>query len=154
MRLNWSRWQPIHQPAEHNTPAVYIVRIVYAKRPVRIPRFLASDRRGILTIGKTSKMETRRRQFIRGLDGNWGHSEAELLHMIRRAASLPRSIAKGALEYTQAPIPEHIDLDRIEEVLMKTYAREYGEPPPLNSAIPNRYSSWDYSEEIESLGPA
>ena len=63
-------WLEITEPANYNGSAVYEIRIVERGEPGEpaiIDRFLASDDRGVISIGMTTNMETRRRQFVSGM---------------------------------------------------------------------------------------
>ena len=142
--LKWTMWQSVDQPTSYEGPAVYRIRLVVHDRPHAIPRFLGPDTEGILSIGKTGSMKKRRSQFKRGLAKGRGHSEANLLHLIRDHSYLLRILPEHQYQYCFAIVPDIEQASSSEEELIKDYFRNYGEVPPLNSAIPNRYpqSGW------------
>ena len=94
--MDWSDWQPLSEESNRDGAAVYEVRMVRTVRgrdhPVAIPlsRFLASDPGGLLVIGETSRMQGRRRDFIRGMDTGQGHSEGNLLYLLIKHSLLKR----------------------------------------------------------------
>ncbi len=134
------RFRPIDSPTGDVGPAVYKIRLVIDGAVVHIPRFLCEDRSGILQIGVTDNLESRRRRFMRGLNVGKGHSEANLLHMLERRSSLLRTFPKARYEIAFRLMHEREQAAAEEEALIKAYLYRFGEVPPLNSAVPNRYT--------------
>jgi len=110
-------------------------------KPIEIRRFLGIDRNGILCIGKTTQLASRRKQFIRGLGGIFGHSEGNLLHILETISPIEVKFPDREYEYSYAVVAIG-DEDITEEEEIKAYVKEFGEVPPLNSAIPNRFGDW------------
>jgi hypothetical protein len=142
--MNWSDWQPLEKQSSHSGPAVYELRMVRGKNnPVSIPRFLACDKNGLLSIGSTTRMESRRKQFICGREKCYGHSEGNLLNLLIKHASLDKRFSGYRLEFRYRPVADKAQAKSAEERLIKEYVREFGEAPPLNSAIPGWYGTWE-----------
>lgn len=141
MSISWSDWKEINQSANYNQPAIYRVRLVREGKPVQICRFLGTDKDGILCIGKTTNMDSRRKQFVKALIGTFGHSEGNLLQILEKVSPLTALYPYRQYEYSFAKV-SGTDKDTIEEVQIKSYVKLFGEVPPLNSAIPKRYNSW------------
>lgn len=141
MSLIWSDWYHIGKPSGHRESAIYRIRLCNHEGPIQIARFLGMDNDGILCIGKTTKMEGRRKQFIRGLAGNFGHSEGNLLHILEKQSPLLGLYPKSEYQYSFAKVDLGQE-SQIEEEQIKAYVRQFGEVPPLNSAIPVRYGNW------------
>jgi len=141
IEITWSNWEYIDTPTKFNKSAIYRIRMVENRNPVHISRFLGIDKRGILSIGKTSYMENRRKQFVRALTGVFGHSEGNLLEILERVSPLKSLYPDRRLEYSFA-IVSITEKDKLEELHIKSYVKQYGEVPPLNSAIPKRYDDW------------
>ena len=141
--MSWSEWQPLAQKSGHDGPAVYELRIVTAEGPIAVPRFLATDRRGLLSIGETGNMDSRRRQFIRAIETCSGHSEGNLLYYLLRHAPLQKVHPDHSLQYRFRKEFDKKTAKLGEARMIKAYIREFGEVPPLNSAIPDRYGSWE-----------
>ncbi len=135
----WSRWCPLDHPCGHSGPAVYQVRLCSARSPHSIGRLLRRDPGGLLCIVMTVDMQRRRRAFVQGLKRGRGHSEANLLYRLEKSTPLKRLIPSRMYQYRFRPARNRIDAQRLEERLIKRYVKQFGEVPPLNSAIPNRY---------------
>ncbi len=136
----WSPWAGISFPSNYSGPAVYKVRLLNGEEVLKIPRFLGADIEGILCIGVTDNFERRLAYFIRGLSGSEIHSEAHLLSLLRMFTNFNESISKPFLQYSFRKVSTTDEAKLTEEILIKAYVSEYGEVPPLNSAIPSRKS--------------
>lgn len=147
MYLPAGTWQSLHPgPAVEARPGVYVIRIVNPsdRSAWRISRLLDADPAGVLSIGQSSNLEKRRRNFISGVTKCYGHSEGNLLHLVARHANDAERFGDDVLaaiewmfEYVEGD-----DAEPHEERLLKQYVRRFGEPPPLNSVIPDRYGAW------------
>jgi len=84
-------------------------------------------------------MRRRHRAFIQGLRRGRGHSEANLLHQLEKSTQLNQLLPRRAYQYRFRPVRSSADARTIDERLIKRYLKQFGEVPPLNSAIPNRY---------------
>ena len=138
---DWSRWSDLTARCPQNGPAVYEIRVCASGIPLRVGRFLRTDMRGILCIGMTTNVRRRIRDFIKGLSRGLGHSEANLLHRLEQATALGRLIWRRSYEYRFIAVDSKTEACRLEERLIKRYVKRFGEVPPLNSVIPNRYLS-------------
>jgi hypothetical protein len=141
----WSAWKLLDLYAQYTGPAVYNIRLCRQTVPAAIPRFLGTDPSGLLCIGKTTNMEKRRLQFLRGIEKGRGHSEANLLYILRQYSTLEIDYRDYGYEYRFVPV-EAGQARALEETEIKTYVRTFGEAPPLNSAIPDRYGTWHIGE--------
>ena len=121
---------------QSETCSVYRIRIIN----VKLPRLLKSDSDGILAIGKTKDLNKRYGQIKTGLTKWNEHSEAILVHYVYTYSECfwrkYISTKTMAVEYY---MPKNSNIDNAEAVEMISYIKEYGEPPPFNSAIPRRY---------------
>ncbi len=142
--MDWSDWQPLREESNHEGAAVYELRMVRSENnPVSIPRFLSCDKNGLLSIGSTTCMESRRKQFICGREKCYGHSEGNLLHLLIKHTSLDERFPGYGLEFRYCPAANESEAKAAEDRLIKGYVCKCGETPPLNSAIPRRYGSWE-----------
>jgi len=144
--VEWSDWRSIYECAAFNGHAVYRVRLVGADRPIPIPRFLGTDDEGILSIGTTSVMDDRRQQFVTGVEECYGHSSANLLYYLERFTTIKSLHAHLGYQYCFREVESREQAEKLETVLIKTYFLRFGEPPPLNSAIPDRYDESTWSD--------
>lgn len=87
-------------------------------------------------------MDIRRKQFISGLGKMHGHSEGNLLCVLQKHTPLLKKYPGLEYEYSFARIKSKGRESELEENEIKTYVKKFGEVPPLNSAIPNRYGKW------------
>ena len=138
----WSAWAKLAQAANYNGPAVYKVRLCCSGATVSINRFLGSDKDGLLCIGKTSNLERRRKDFINGITSENGHSEGNLLCILEEKTSLSTKYPNREYEYSYIKAKSNGEEDTLEEKHIKAYVKQFGEAPPLNSSIPNRYGDW------------
>jgi len=144
--MNWSFWKNIDKAARHDSHAVYEIRLVNTQgTSVAINRFLGKDKKGLLSIGMTTNMERRRKQFISGEDRCQGHSEGNLLFLLKEYSRFRTKHPLPKYQYRFQKVISEDETKRKERKLIKDYVRQYGEVPPLNSAIPGRYEemSWD-----------
>ena len=147
MPKKWSRWVPIERPSKRTGPAVYRVRLYLGKKPASLSRFLNVDDKGMLCIGMTSNMEDRRSQFEQGVSGKPKHSEARLLYRLETSTNLTRCYPQREYQYSFKPVRTEARAKRLEQLLIKQYVKKHGEVPPLNSAIPDRYSEYGWSRQ-------
>lgn len=87
-------------------------------------------------------MESRRRQFVRALKKGSGHSEGNLLYYLLRHTSLRQRFPDHRLEFRFRKEAGKAAAEVAEGRMIKAYIREFGEAPPLNSVIPDRYGDW------------
>lgn len=148
MYLPNGTWQPVHPaPTVEARAGVYVIRIVdrNRRRPWSISRLLDMDPEGVLSIGQSSNLERRRRGFVSGVTRCYGHSEGNLLHLVARHAHRADKFGKdllSAIEWRFQYVHDTAAAKAHENTLLKQYIRRFGEPPPLNSAIPDRYGAW------------
>lgn len=131
-------------PSGNALAAVYEIRMTsIGGDPNPISRFLDADKRGLLTIGETGSMESRRKQFISAIEKHSNHSEGNLLYHLLRHTPLNKRFPNHRLEYRF-----YSETDKAAEArLIKIYIRKFGEVPPLNSAIPDRDGNWKPEED-------
>ena len=56
-------------------------------------------------------------------------------------SSLPTKYPEREYEYSFTRVDSKGQAKAMEEELLKTYLKQFGELPPLNSVLPNRYDS-------------
>jgi hypothetical protein len=146
-KLQWSDWTPITKECSQSSPVVY--RIAIAKKDTQVElipigRLAGVDGDGILLIGKAIKMETRRRQF---LNPNGAHSEGILFKLIKAySRQFQEKYANSSCVYSYAVASDGAEALKIKQQQIKKYVMHYGETPPLNSAIPDRYNYDEWNQ--------
>ena len=149
VHISWSSWSIVSRTCNHRGPAIYQIRVISDRIPMAIPRFLARDASGLVSIGMSSNMESRRRSFNRALRRGRGHSEGNLLYILDSYSNFDTWLRDSQLQYRYAVMEYSARAKEIEEVLLKSYFLRFGEVPPLNSAIPKRYD-WPSWQAIQS----
>lgn len=143
------QWQPIADPVDRGE-GIYAVRILRRRnQPWRMRRLLADDMDGILTLGRSDDIERRRKNFVSGVRTCYGHSAGNLLHLIVEHAGAFGDDLEDVLrrvEWTFEHVRTEATSHQREELMIKHYIRRFGEPPPLNCAIPKRYGKWPSSD--------
>jgi len=141
--MSWSDWQPLDACSDHYGAALYERRLCTAAGPIAVPRFLATDAHGLIMIGQTNNMEARRKQFIRAVTKCQGHSEGNLLYYLLEYSPIRKLYPEHAIQYRFREEADKAAALLAENRVIKAYIREFGEAPPLNCAIPDRYGDWE-----------
>jgi len=148
MRMKWTSWRKLETSTIFNGPGVYKIRLLIEGNPLTIPRFLGEDRSGLLSIGVSGNLEYRRQQFITGLRKGRRHSEGNLLYLLKRYAALERKVGPCSFHYAFCSSNHRRTAEHLEGKLIKQYVKRYGEVPPLNSAIPDRYNAASWAKGL------
>jgi hypothetical protein len=141
--IYWSEWFGFDVPPGYCGPAVYQLRLVINGKPIRVPRLLASDKEGILVIGCTGNMDRRFRQAHIARMYGTGGSSLNLLYYFERFTDFGRAFPGYDFEYRIVRLPKEDEAKAVESRLIKQYVCRFGDRPPLNSALPDRYGGWD-----------
>ncbi len=128
----------INVPTNYDESAVYFIRILKRGKRIPICRFLSIDAEGLICIGVTIHMETRRKQFMSSMKKSGNHSEGDLLNILDKNSVLKKKIPEYTIEYRFIPFRNRESAALNEEKEIKSYVKQFGEVPPLNSEIPNR----------------
>jgi hypothetical protein len=150
--MNWTDWLSFGVVPCHYGPAVYEFRLVVLGRPVAISRFLGVDEGGTLVYGCTGKFDQRYWQSRAAKSSANGSSTINLLYYWERFTALPKLYPNFAYQYRFAPLATKKEAKQHESALIKRYVCRFGDRPPLNSALPDRYAGWD--EALASIEQA
>ena len=143
MTNKWVDWLNINDKCNYQGPAVYKVRLANTNgNACKLERFLTADDEGIMCIGHASNMKQRKAQFLSAIKGAGGHSEMNLIDYLKTYTNFPNKFKDTNLQYSFCECSDVTESINKEEKLIKSYFKEFGEVPPLNSAIPNRYENW------------
>lgn len=140
MAETWSDWAEYDQSVSVWEPAVYEFRLCCGSA-VPIPRLLGTDKEGLLSIGETNNMEGRRKAFYSSTfpDG-YGHPAGKMLGLIAELTILRKKFPKCTFQYRFIKMTKAKAKEKQDELLVR-YILEFGEPPPLNGVIPDRWNS-------------
>ncbi|MGA1979348.1 MAG: hypothetical protein ABSG99_02120 [Sedimentisphaerales bacterium] len=143
--MQWSAWTPIKNRCNRNSAAVYKIALSEREdspKPIPMKRFTGTDGEGCLSIGETTDMETRRKQFMGG-----SHSEGILLNIVKKyCRSYQKQFGNAITIYSYAVVESEDVALKEERELIKKYIMDFGEAPPLNSAVPDRYNYDEWGE--------
>jgi hypothetical protein len=140
-KLVWSSWRPLKVACERWEPAVYQMRMMTGAEPKQINRFRGTDQGGLLTIGQTTSMEQRRLNFLTAINKCRGHSAGNLLFLLLNYCNMGPSVTTECIQYRYVELASEMDAMHAEALLVRAYILKHCEPPPLNSAIPDRYGN-------------
>ncbi len=118
-------------------PGIYYLLWPPKKRLKKYCKILLNDPEGILVIGKAKNLLTRRNRFLNSLRRcTSGHHEGKLLGLLREYKVVPSNIEEQLRwkYFTCRNGSQAIE----EAIAIKTYVLKFGQPPPLNSSIPDR----------------
>jgi hypothetical protein len=133
--------KPISQETGYGFSGVYWIKLFKNQQPVEIHRLGGVDKEGMLSIGCTDNIERRRKQFVNSSEGKYGHSEGMQWFLARKYSDLGSQEYSLWFDYVKAESKEASEKGEEDEI--RRYFKEYGETPPLNSAIPNRKKWFD-----------
>ena len=151
--MSWTEWTDMYESFQHWEPAAYRVRLLKDGKSIPMNRVLGPDIQGLLSIGKTKNIESRRAQFISGVRNGYGHSEGNLLRLLLLYSGLKERVSpQPQIECQFLPCKSEDEAIEMEARLLKDYLCRFGELPPLNSAIPNRYEEMTW-RLIEAVPP-
>lgn len=137
--IPWN-WGAISEPTHHNGFAVYAIRLLKNHMVIPINRFLGTDTEGLLTLGMTTNLESRRRQFIQGLKKGYGHSSANLIFILMRdSPAFANLVPEPEYQIAYRIAESNAEARKLESEFTKKYFNRFGECPPLTSVLPNRY---------------
>ncbi len=144
MTNNWTDWLNIDGKCNYQDPAVYKVRLIGASgNRCQLNRLLKADKEGIMCIGSTGNMKQRRQKFLSGVNRAKDHSEMNLVYYLKAYTNFPNRFKDTNFQYSICECSDVAESKKEEEKLIKSYFKEFGEVPPLNSAIPKRYEGWE-----------
>lgn len=150
MSSRWDRWQDIICIEDFTElcvwPGVYEIRLSASDgQPLNIPRLLANDAEGILTIGESKNVAERVRSFYKASNGyHSAHSEAERMYLVKFWTEFQKSVYRGSkIQVRSLRLRNKADAEERKERLLKLYFKKFGELPPLNGALPNKSVDWN-----------
>jgi len=139
-RSNWTNCGQIQKSTIEDS-GIYRVRWMRGSRPIHPNRCLGRDDLGILAIGKAISLNTRRAAFVRAVEStSANHSEGKLLGILVGYSTFPHNVLKQL--FWECRVCRTKGLAYEEELEIKRYILSFGQTPPLNCAIPNRFGEW------------
>ena len=140
--IAFSDWIDMNLRTGHRGPAVYQFRLTHQSEAVSIGRLLKPDPEGTLVIGSTGNLERRADQSRAARLYASGSSTMNLLYYVENYTALLQLFPGCSYDYRFLQVETAEAAKELEGSLLKDYFKTFGELPPLNSVIPDRYSNW------------
>jgi hypothetical protein len=141
----WLGWIDIEENPDFDGCGVYKVRLVNSKGfPVEIPRFLDNDKDGILQISRSENIR-KGINFFRGAMGGkkYANSEGKRLYLIKKYTNFTGIYMDYRLQYSFMEWTDKRKARIEQERLLKWYIKRYGEAPPINNYLTEKYIDWE-----------
>ena len=133
--MKW-RVVDVNRRIDYEGPGVYKIQLVDKNgKPVEIRRFGGTDKEGVLAIGCSKHIDTRRKQFVTSSAGERGHSEGIQWWLVKHFSELAE---QTSLRFAFAELGTKEEAMRVEMEEIHNYFTKYWEAPPLNGVIPKR----------------
>lgn len=141
----WSKWMDISQVPNYEGCGVYKIRLVNSKGfPVEIPRFIDTDKDGILQICYSENIKRGTYRFLRATEGKkYTHAEGERLQLLKKYTNFKEKYKDCKMQYSFKEEPNRKEARVEQERLLKCYVKKYGEVPPNNNNFPDKHIDWE-----------
>ncbi len=149
----WFEWMDIYQIPNYEGCGVYIIRLADPEGfPVEIPRFIDSDKDGILQICYSENIKRGIYRFLRATEGKrYAHSGGERLQLLKKYTNLEKRYEGCKMQYSFKRQPNRRDARVDQERLLKYYVKKYGEVPPNNNNFPDKHIDWESLRDSENI---
>jgi hypothetical protein len=149
----WSEWLDIEENPDYEGCGIYQIRLVDPEGfPVNIPRFIDTDKEGILQICHSESIKRGIYRFRGATEGkNYTHAEGKRLQLLKKYTNFEERYKGCKLQYSFKRQP-NIRKARVEqERLLKCYVKKYGEVPPNNNNFPDKHIDWESLRDSENI---
>jgi hypothetical protein len=151
----WSEWLDIEKKPDYEGRGVYKIRLVDPEEfPVNIPRFIDTDKEGILQICYSDNIKRGIYRFLRATEGKrYTHAEGERLQLLKKYTNLKERYKDCKMQYAFKKQATRKEARIEQERLLKCYIRKYGEVPPNNNNFPDKHIDWESLPNLDSTQP-
>ncbi len=141
----WFEWKDINQIPNYEGCGVYQIRLANAEGfPVEIPRFIDTDKEGILQICYSENIKRGIYRFLRATEGKkYTHAEGERLQLLKKYTNFTERYKGCRMQYLYKEQLNRREARVEQERLLKCYVKKYGEVPPNNNNFPNKHIDWE-----------
>jgi hypothetical protein len=141
----WLEWTDIGNNPNYEGCGIYMLRLVnLAGIPIEIPRFLDNDKEGILQISHSENIQKGIKFFNGAIEGKkYTHAEGQRLYLIKRYTDFLKKFHNYKIQYSLKKLATKREAKEEQELLVKYYVKKYGEVPPINSNLPDKYINWE-----------
>ena len=131
----WGKWHEIetiyHDIDILGKKGLYEIRMVDEENnPIPIPRLGSMDPKGIIYIGKSTRLRPRIEDFLAGR-----HSGGGMYCLVRQKLRRHDLYKRHNLQYRFIVINKD-NIETMEAQLLRRYFRKFCELPPFNSSVP------------------
>lgn len=151
----WFEWIEISEIPHYEGCGVYKIRLANSEGfPAEIPRFIDTDKDGILQICYAGNIKRGIYRFRGSIEGKkYTHAEGQRLQILKKFTNFKERYKGCKMQYSfkkQASTKEA----RVEqERLLKCYVKKYGEVPPNNNNFPDKHIDWESLQDSHTTQP-
>jgi hypothetical protein len=151
----WFEWMDIHQIPNYEGCGVYKIRLANPEGiPVEIPRFIDTDKDGILQICYSENIKRGVYRFRRATEGKkYTHAEGERLRLLKKYTNFKERYKGCKMQYSFKEQLNRREARVEQERLLKCYVKKYGEVPPNNNNFPNKHIDWESLSDPDTTQP-
>jgi len=149
----WSEWLDIEEKPEYEGCGVYKIRLVDPEGfPVNIPRFVDTDKDGILQICYSENIKRGIYRFFRATEGKkYTHAEGERLQLLKKYTNLKERYKDSKMQYSFKKQAGRKEARIEQERLLKSYVKKYGEVPPNNNNFLDKHIDWESLRNFDAI---
>jgi hypothetical protein len=143
----------IHQIPNYEGCGVYKIRLANSEGfPVEIPRFIDTDKDGILQICYSENIKRGVYRFRRATEGKkYTHAEGERLRLLKKYTNFEERYRNCKMQYSFKKQVNGREARVEQERLIKCYVKNYGEVPPNNNNFPDKHIDWESLRDSENI---
>jgi len=151
----WSEWVNIWEIPNYENCGVYKIRFADVEGfPVSIPRFIDTDKDGILQICYSENIKRGIYRFFRAAEGKkYTHAEGKRLRLLKQYTNLKERYKDCKMQYSFKKYTGRKEARVEQERLLKHYVRKYGEVPPNNNNFPDKHIDWESLPNFDIAQP-
>ncbi|MDD1758543.1 MAG: hypothetical protein LUQ22_07425 [Methanotrichaceae archaeon] len=151
----WFEWIDIRQIPDYEGCGVYQIRLVNSEElPVEIPRFIDTDKDGILQICYSENIKRGIYRFVRATEGKrYTHAEGERLQLLKKYTNFKERYKDCKMQYSFKEQLNRREARIEQERLLKYYVKKYGEVPPNNNNFPDKHIDWESLRDSHTTQP-
>jgi len=151
----WSEWTDIWETPNYVGCGVYKIRLADPEGfPVKIPRFIDTDKEGILQICHSENIKRGIYRFLRATEGKrYTHAEGERLQLLKKYTNFKERYKDCKMQYSIKEQLNRREARMEQERLLKCYVKKYGEVPPNNNNFPDKHIDWESLHDSDTTQP-
>jgi len=141
----WFEWIEISEIPNYEGCGVYKIRLANSEGfPAEIPRFIDTDKDGILQICYSENIRRGIYRFRGATEGKkYTHAEGERLQLLKKYTNFKQRYKGCKMQYSFKKQPSKREARVEQERLLKCYVKKFGEVPPNNNNFPDKHIDWE-----------